>query len=325
MVLVVGVCYTKKMWKRRRSFREHAIRFPVKEVEFVQLERGDGSLHSFDIWGARSFLFRVQTSPNAILTQVPHPEWMGFLFPISWRDEYKVDGRSAKPEDVFLLDGREEITTAAAERDVLLVGVLRNELTGACAALAGTDWWDFGRGNRALTVRDGSGRLFRQITAWTMMAASYEQPVAGRQMMSQTHEDEFISAIAKWYVSHVSDAERVRHDVHDELRIVRLAREAIHDSDVPAVCLAELCAACGVGQTSLHRAFTNVCGVSPGRYLKLQRLSAAREAFLDLGNLPRSVKEVSTALGFVGTGRFAREYMALFDELPKQTLRRSRA
>lgn len=312
------------MWKQRRSYADYIARFPVQVGEYVQVGRGNSAPKSLEVWGRNSFLVRLKSEPEAIWTQVPDPAWTGFALPLSWRGEYSVDGTPASANGVFFLDGGAEFTTRGAERDIVVVGVRRATLAHACSSLTGADHWELGGGNRLLNLGKRENIVIHQICRNMMAAGSLQGPVAGRMLLSPAHEVDIISAIATWLVRHVNPDACERNDKRDQVDIVKRAKLVTRVKPVSDISLADLCASSGVGKTRLHQAFIDVHGVSPGQYLKLQRLSSAREAMLDPVNPPRSVKDATRTFGFYSSGRFAREYLGMFGELPSQTLHRSR-
>lgn len=79
--------------------------------------------------------------------------------------------------------------------------------------------------------------------------------------------------------------------------------------------------AAGVSQKTLEVAFSHVLGMTPGKYLKLNRLNRAHHELADGGD-ELTVTRVATAGGFSHVGRFSAEYRRLFGELPSQTLNR---
>jgi AraC family ethanolamine operon transcriptional activator len=83
-----------------------------------------------------------------------------------------------------------------------------------------------------------------------------------------------------------------------------------------------MCAAAGVGQRWLHKCFIDVLGVSPYRFVRLARLTRAREQLLVCDSSPALIKTLSLSLGYRLSGRFAADYRALFGENPSQTLQR---
>jgi AraC-like DNA-binding protein len=82
----------------------------------------------------------------------------------------------------------------------------------------------------------------------------------------------------------------------------------------------ELCSALAVSPRKLHDAFVATYGVSPHAYLKLRRLSLVRRALGAGDPSARLVKSMALSHGFWHMGRFAHDYVALFGEMPSQTL-----
>jgi len=96
------------------------------------------------------------------------------------------------------------------------------------------------------------------------------------------------------------------------------ARELIAADLQQPPTVASLCEQLGVSRRSLQLAFQRVLGVSPLAYLRAARLGAARRSL----KTAASVTEAATHLGFWHFGHFAKDYQAMFGELPSQTQRR---
>ena len=104
------------------------------------------------------------------------------------------------------------------------------------------------------------------------------------------------------------------------LRIVATA-EAVMDADLTRpVYTEQLCTTLGVSARCLHDAFRAALGVSPHAHLKSRRLMLVRRALLRRQEGPELVKSVALGHGFWHLGRFARDYRAVFGELPSETL-----
>lgn len=87
------------------------------------------------------------------------------------------------------------------------------------------------------------------------------------------------------------------------------------------VTITGLCAALNVAPRTLNHAFRQVLGVSPGKYVQLQRLAAVRRKLQQA--LPdASITAIAIEHGFTHLGRFSSLYQRFFGELPSQTLRR---
>ncbi len=88
------------------------------------------------------------------------------------------------------------------------------------------------------------------------------------------------------------------------------------------VTIAELCAATGAPERTLHDACRERFGMPPIAFLRILRLHGARRQLLEPGRAT-SVTAAATSWGFFHFGEFAAAYRCLFDEVPSQTLRRT--
>jgi AraC family ethanolamine operon transcriptional activator len=84
--------------------------------------------------------------------------------------------------------------------------------------------------------------------------------------------------------------------------------------------VAELTVELGVSRRTLQNACQEIVGMSPVQYLRALRLSEVRRMM----EQSRSVTEVATQFGFWHLSYFARDYHAMFGELPSKTLERVR-
>lgn len=100
--------------------------------------------------------------------------------------------------------------------------------------------------------------------------------------------------------------------------LVQASRCMVEDQLHQPPTVSELCTHLGVSRRTLQNAFQRVLGISPLSYLRAIRLGAARNALKSAS----SVTDAATALGFWHFGHFAKDYQAMFGELPSQTHRR---
>lgn len=76
----------------------------------------------------------------------------------------------------------------------------------------------------------------------------------------------------------------------------------------------------GLNYKTLERAFNTVMGISPQRYLTMQRLSRARQMLRSNEPDLLNVSDIATSCGCFHLGRFSQEYRKLFHELPSDTI-----
>jgi AraC family ethanolamine operon transcriptional activator len=86
----------------------------------------------------------------------------------------------------------------------------------------------------------------------------------------------------------------------------------------------ELAAAAHVAQRTLQCAFQEILGISPTRFLRIQRMHAARRALHTTSLAQMKISDIALTWGFGDPGRFAVEYRRLFGESPSATLASSR-
>jgi AraC-like DNA-binding protein len=88
------------------------------------------------------------------------------------------------------------------------------------------------------------------------------------------------------------------------------------------ISMPELCVEVGVPERTLRMCCAEFLGVSPMRYILLQRLNKARSALRRANPATVSVAEVARNHQFLELGRFAVTYRATFGESPSTTLHR---
>ncbi len=105
-------------------------------------------------------------------------------------------------------------------------------------------------------------------------------------------------------------------------RVVNQALEHLRESGPSMPSVGDLCRITGAKQRTLEYAFEERFGLSPLRFIRVQRLHHARRqlAAAEPGSI--KVAQVAHNLGFRHLSRFAQEYRGLFGELPSRTLER---
>jgi transcriptional regulator GlxA family with amidase domain len=85
----------------------------------------------------------------------------------------------------------------------------------------------------------------------------------------------------------------------------------------------QVCTLIGVSERTLRTCCTEVLGMGPNRYIRLQRLNLVRGALRRV-EAPRPIGEIARRYGFSELGRFAKLYQTMFGEAPSTTLRCAR-
>ncbi|MBI5255903.1 MAG: helix-turn-helix transcriptional regulator [Burkholderiales bacterium] len=108
-------------------------------------------------------------------------------------------------------------------------------------------------------------------------------------------------------------------DPGERWRLVRRVEDHLATLADPTVRIDALCLAAGTSLSTLERAFREVFGVGPRRYLTMRRLAAARRELLRAAP-GTTVTRVAMRWGFLHLGRFAQDYRHQFGEQPSRTL-----
>jgi AraC-like DNA-binding protein len=100
---------------------------------------------------------------------------------------------------------------------------------------------------------------------------------------------------------------------------LKRALDIIEEQMFEEVPLRQVCAELGVSERTLRYQFQQQFEISPKTYRKALRLSNVYKA-LKLADKKESVKSIASAFGFWHLGQFAKDYYAMFGELPRETL-----
>jgi AraC-like DNA-binding protein len=307
--------------KQRAPNLECLERLPVAASQLVQLDPGHLDLARIEVRGRNSFVVRIRTGARSMWTSVPEVDWIGYTIPITWKDNYLLNGMSATRTTVFSLDGANEFDVVAESRDFFTIGIRRSVLSRAISGLIGRDFSISVDTHRQLHVPEAHRERLLGILWKPLAWAPSNGSEASFGVLPRSVEVAVIEAIADWTIEtdQLNNSETVSRK--SELRIVRDSIRKIRDADCSLLTIADLCHMAGVGKSRLHQAFSEVYGISPGAYLHRRRLTSIREKLLSQEGPPRSVKDVAIQHGYLSSGQFARVYRDMFGELPSQTLR----
>jgi AraC-like DNA-binding protein len=294
----------------------------VKESESIQLGPGKSEYVSRRVCGRDLIVLSYRVAPKLAVHTVPRKDWAVLVMSLNPRSDLVFNGRVAQPFDLFLSVGADGYMTTGRDRRGVAIAVRKTRLISACAALAGVGAEDVRLRDLVLAREQDSDQRLRRALICAAAPAGDEPLSPGEFAMLEAVENDLVFLLAERLVPTVCRCPDASPFRMDALRVVRAA--AAVSKALPAPGLAELCEASGVGQRWLHKSFVDVLGVSPYRYIRLARLSKARELLLSPAAKPVAVKSVSLSVGYRLSGRFASDYRLLFGENPSDTLRGSR-
>lgn len=105
-------------------------------------------------------------------------------------------------------------------------------------------------------------------------------------------------------------------------KLIKKALRAIRDMDAKDLCISNLLKYLNVSLRALQLGFDQVLGISPKKYLVIERLNRIRVRLLSKRE-KETIASIARAHGVVHLGNFSRSYFELFGEYPSQTFRHS--
>ena len=103
--------------------------------------------------------------------------------------------------------------------------------------------------------------------------------------------------------------------------VLKRSMEILNDPDRLPITVARLCAEVSTSLSTLKRVFLAEFSVLPKTYIRSRCLSAVRDDLAKFSSGTR-IADVANKWGFWHMGQFARDYRAMFGELPSTTLKR---
>jgi AraC-like DNA-binding protein len=175
--------------------------------------------------------------------------------------------------------------------------------------------------NRILRPPRAEASRFQGLFRQACRLAESKTKLLERPEVARALEQEMLHAIIHCLAANEADDHpRARH--HHAAVMVHL-EETLGNRLDQKLSVPKLCAEVGVAERTLRMCCAEFLGVSPMRYLLLQRLNRARAALRRADPSKASVAEVARNHQFLELGRFAVTYRATFGESPSITLQRA--
>lgn len=170
----------------------------------------------------------------------------------------------------------------------------------------------------------GTGRCVASLVDRILTSATRAPAVLSERASLASLTDDLVTVCASLRdEERRAEAPRRGRRAQVDLRSILPALERIGEGTDHAVTVQDLLDTTGLPERTLRAAFQRFVGVSPRRYLQIERLHRARGMLSDQERTPGTVTEVASTLGLWDFGRFAGRYRDLFGESPSQTLRRT--
>ncbi len=309
-------------WRSSTRYADAVRNIPVRETELIQFTPARQALRTQHAMGADTVISRAQSAPWTTGYLVPARGWSLILMPLRWSGDYVLNGQKTGPSEIVIAGDENGYAGTGSQRDLLGVTVRTGRLRDALSACCGRPDKVFDLQDLSVSLGRKEGRRLRLDALAALNSAQARSGDAGLRVLEPAVELMLIDAIGAYLAPVLHDGTEIRDPTRSDFDIVsRVVRQLGGNDGFPM--LSDLCTWADVGQTRLYESFIAVHGISPARFLKLLRLTRAREWLADPIAPPRSVKDAALCFGFLNGGRFAAECAGLFEELPTVTLKRT--
>ncbi len=105
--------------------------------------------------------------------------------------------------------------------------------------------------------------------------------------------------------------------------VARKAEQLLRQYPQQNLTIEQICRHIGCSARNLHLGFKECYATTPRQYAHIVALNSARSQLLH-HSVKKNISNIASGLGFVHLGRFSQQYKQLFDELPRDTVERSR-
>lgn len=181
-----------------------------------------------------------------------------------------------------------------------------------------TDWDDLaGESEASFRVPAPTMNSLRQTLAQLACAIRNRAPSIPIGAISSSCASAVINALLQ------STERKAERRVRNRQRMISTVRDLIDHEIAGVETVADLCREAGVSERTLQYAFQELVGVSPKRYLLLQRLANVHRGLLFATPSTERVADVAIRFGFWHMGQFARDYRSVYGVNPSTTLKDS--
>lgn len=247
----------------------------------------------------------------------PPPGHVAILLPQSGDKAGIFQGESLEPGQLAIMcPGAEGVYSTSPRHRFTTVCVPASRLRPAAEANDDGTLESLISRNRSIAVPTGNlmhlSQLIREALRLSTEDGVWRAPGALLEI-----EQQLVSSMV---LALCEDSEKPLRAVNSRLQVFSRARAYIEENLARPLGLETIALEAGVSLRTLRNSFQQVLGFSPLQYIKVCRLTAARRQLMRAHPGSSRVIDIAMACGFSHMSYFARDYRALFGELPAQTL-----
>lgn len=302
---------------------EHAANLGKWNQTYDQISSGSFHGTLSEVWVGNMQIFREVTT-QAVIEQ--GQAWAGarlFGVPMSLTGEGSFCDRPLHGDSMFSFGpGSEFSLHSPTNFDVVGIAVREDAYQQVVESLAGA-------GSKRLlpddpaVMRCPSGLAELRVFLDSLFEVLEESPA---MLSHSTVQKTVYSAL----MGHLCDSLQSARDMPPPLAtyqarkaMVEQARGYVLSHTYDTVTIADLCEALDVSRRTLQYCFQEVLNTNPIQYLRAIRLNSVRRELREANPATMQVQDVAARWGFWHLSHFARDYRAMFGELPSDTLRKA--
>jgi AraC family ethanolamine operon transcriptional activator len=290
------------------------------DLNFMQLERGQFQGNLTQVITPEWHLSHAKFGPSLKQEGLPPRHLRNIVIPATRSQEFSWRGQRITGNSMMLFPvGAELESISARDFEVFILAIREEHLDQACRILKLKSLEELIDGaevircepNAVQNLRHTMGRMMQQIrfTPEVIRQASFSRRVEV-DLCSQV-----LSVLQCGQAAEPEGCPRRQHYIMQKAE----AHIRVNAHEGPAI--HQICRDLNISERTLRAAFHARYGISPKAYLKCYQLTQVRRQLYrqhSAGNA--RVRDIANRWGFWHMGQFARDYKAMFGELPSETL-----
>ena len=303
-----------------RDIHEQATLLDTWNQSYCQISGGqfNGSVDSIWVDGVRFFVERMN---RAVLQKGDvGSDRIGVGIPLRLSGNAILCGEIADQDDLHVFSGASGFEYLSPE-ELVFIGL---EFTQPSASLSANEELlirelrsKLQQNRRVIPIDKAQARYFRSILRSLFAGLAGEPSLLADPESRASLKRSSVGAVLELLAHPDEQTDSRAATVASNWQLASQARALVEDSPDCPMSVIELALRLGVSRRTIQYACRNTLGVKPMSYLRAVRLSGVRKEM----QYARSVSEAATRWGFWHFGRFARDYRAMFGELPSETLK----
>jgi AraC family ethanolamine operon transcriptional activator len=250
---------------------------------------------------------------------LPPAHLRNIVIPATPAQEFSWRGQRIAGNSVMLFPlGAELECVSENSFEVYIIAVQEDRLDQACRASGLKDLYALTGGAEVIECESQAVHRLRQVMRTLTCNIKRTPDVIHQASFSQAITSDLcvqvLSALGQGQAAGGTNLPRRQDDM------AKRAVAYIKTHAPEGLTIYELCRQLNLSERSLRAAFHSCYAMSPKAFLKRYQLTQVRRRLYQASSTSTRVREVANAWGFWHMGQFARDYEAMFGELPSYTL-----